>query len=469
MSQAALKQDTQDRIISTSPGNGYAVLGEVDVSSPAEIKEKVALARKAQQSWEDMGLEKRMACLRELIPLFEKNKGEFVKRTSEEMGMPHGLSTNLVDGAIEQLTWNLENATKYLATETLHEDDAEITEMTYEPRGVMACIVAWNFPLPNFVWSASQGLLAGNTIVMKYSEEVPLFCKFLETIIAQTSIPKGVVNFIYGSGKTGDALLDEKLDFVSFTGSSQTGGHIYKRAAESFTPVALELGGSSPGIVFEDCEITDELVEAIFWQRFLNSGQFCDGLKRLIVHKSHHDELVKKLVDFAKARKVGNPLNTETELGPLVAERQVLKMEEQIKDAIKKGAKIVCGGQKPTGLSGAYYEPTIITNVTRDMRVWSEEVFGPALAVVTFETYEEAIELGNDTPYGLSGFIYTNSKETEKKALRDIQAGSLTTLGAHYYRPQNPFGGYKASGIGRQGGKIGFHETCQIKVTSRKK
>ena len=310
--------------------------------------------------------------------------------------------------------------------------------------------------------------MAGNTVVMKYSEEIPLFTQYLESVLDQAGLPEGVVSFVYGDGSVGAELANADVDFISFTGSSATGKKLYQTAAARMLPVVMELGGSSPGVVFQDANL-DECVEQIFWQRFSNSAQFCDGLKRLIVHNSIKDDLVSRLVEYANARVVGEPLNSETELGPLVAERQAVKLEEQVADAVAKGAKVECGGQRPDGLNGAYYLPTILTNITKDMRVWTEEVFGLALPVVGFDTYEEALELANDTEYGLSGFVYTQDTDLAQRACADIKAGSVSTQNADYYRPECAFGGYKASGVGRTAGFAGFRGVTHIKVVAYQK
>lgn len=457
---------TANELISTNPANNDNILGTVIITTQQEIETKYNEARQAQTGWYSLGLYKRIEILRGLNELFKQNRDEFVIRQSQEMGMPFGLSEGIVDSAISDLEWNCNHAEQYLSPEINYEDDHQINEIRYEPRGVIGCIVAWNFPLANFIVSTSQALLAGNTIIMKYSEEVPLFCQYLEPVIIQSDLPKNVVNFIFGDGNVGSMMIDQDIDFLSFTGSSATGHALYKKAAERFIPVALELGGSSPGIIFENCVIDDQLIETIFWKRFLNSAQFCDGLKRLFVHDKHFDTVVEKLAAYANTVKLGDPLNPKTQMGPLVAERQVVKLEGQLQDAINKGAICHSGGKRPEGLNGAFFEPTIMTNITKDMRVWTEEVFGPALPVMSFTSYEEAIELANDTEYGLSGSVYTQDNALLQRALNDIQAGSVDSNSAHYFQPQNPFGGYKKSGIGRQQGKFGFHEVCNIKVVS---
>lgn len=469
MSQPSLKPAPTGTMVSTNPARNFEVLGEVPVSDPAAIAARVAAARAAQPGWQALGIDGRVTAMRRLADVFKQNREEFITRTSREMGMPLGLSTSLADGAEETFAWNLDNAAIALRPQTLFDGEGEVNELRYEPYGVMACIVAWNFPYPNFIMSATQSLLAGNTVVMKYSEEVPLFCQFLESVVAQAGLPDGVVGFVYGGPAEGTCLVDQDIDLISFTGSYATGQKLYLKAAEKFIPIVNELGGSSPGVVFADTALDDDTVADIFWKRFINSAQFCDGLKRLIVHRSRYDECVAKLADFAKARVVGDPLDMATEMGPLVAARQVEKLQAQLQDAVAKGARVVCGGQPPAGLAGAYFQPTILTNVTPDMRVWHEEVFGPVLPVVTFDTYEQAIALANDTIYGLSGYIYTADKETAARVVHDIKAGSVSTQGAHVYRPQNPFGGYKKSGMGREGGVRGFHDVAQQKTVAYRK
>ncbi len=469
MSQPAIQLKANARLTSTNPARGYEVLGNVEISTEIEVKSKIKDAHKAQKAWHKIGLDQRVKHLRSLHTHLTKHKDEFVKRQSLEMGMPKTLSNSILEGFLADLVWNCDNAKNCLSNKTLFEDDSEVNELVYEPYGVIACIAAWNFPFGNFIQSTSQALLAGNAIVMKYSEEIPLFSKYLEETISLSNFPEGVINFVYGDAQVGSILADQDIDFLTFTGSSETGQKLYQKAASKLIPIALELGGSSPAIVFEDCSIDDALIENLFWKRFLNSAQFCDGMKRLIVHNSLLEEVSEKLAIYAKTKLIGDPLDEKTELGPLVAERQIIKLEEQIKDALDKGARLHCGGRRPESLNGAFYEPTILTNITKNMRVWSEEVFGPALPIIGFNTYEEAIELANDTEYGLSGSVFTNDKALARRVLLDLKAGSLQHGNAHFYRSQNPFGGYKKSGIGRQKGEAGFDEITQIKVIAWEK
>lgn len=458
------------KIISTNPSRGYEVIGSVEITSREDIARIVDCARNAQPAWQAVGVVERCRLMTQLLEVFRAHGQEIIEQTSREMGMPLKLSRVVFDDGAAELAWNIQNAPAAMANKILYEDDKEISEQMHEPYGVMACVAPWNFPFGNFARAVATSLLAGNCVVMKYSEEIPFFSKLLERLIEESRIlPSHVMNFIYGSGQAGADLCDQNIDLISFTGSTQTGRKIYGTAAQKLIPVCLELGGSSPGIVFADADLNPDVMAMMFRRRFANSGQFCSGLKRLMVHESRLDECVEKLAALAKKAKLGDALDPETDLGPLVAERQVEKLESQIADAVKKGARLICGGKRPAGLNGAYFEPTILVDVSKDMQVWGEEVFGPALSVISFTTYEEAIALANDTEYGLSAFVYSTSAETLRRAFADLKAGSMDDGIANFQRPCNPFGGYKHSGIGRQRGFMGFEDVCQTKVKSYRK
>ncbi len=229
-----------------------------------------------------------------------------------------------------------------------------------------------------------------------------------------------------------------------------------------------EMGGSSPGIIFEDADV-NATIETAYSMRMANSGQFCDGLKRLLVHESKLDEVLEALKRVNATKKVGDPMAEDTDFGPLVAKRQVDLLKEQVSNALDKGAEVLFGGKEPAGLEGAFYEPTVLTNVTFDMRVWKEEVFGPVLSIVSFKTEAEAIELANDTTYGLSAFVFTTDKERYWRVASQLKAGGIAHNNALYFSPASPFGGYKGSGNSRVCGVEGFHEVTQVKLVSEEK
>jgi succinate-semialdehyde dehydrogenase / glutarate-semialdehyde dehydrogenase len=452
---------------SINPSNGK-VLGEVEASSQNEVQEKIAKARKAQKGWADIGFTSRGKILKNVIENFLKRKEEIAKLTSSEMGMPITLSRSDVDDSMHYFSWYIDNAEKYLSPEVIFEDEKTKHTIYREPIGVSANITPWNFTTSNFVWSVAQSLVSGNVVIYKTSEEVPLSGKLIEEIMKNSGLPEGVFSEVYGDGEVGKILVSGNVDLICFTGSTNTGKYLYKVAAEKFIRVFLELGGSAPGIIFDDVNV-DRVIDSFFGNRFLYCGQVCDGLKRLIVHENKFDEVIQKLTEKINKTKIGDSLDEKTEIGPLVSSKQLNTLEEQVYDAIKKGAKTEVGGEKLDINGGYFYKPTVLTNINKDMRVWNEEVFGPVLPVVTFKTDEEAVKLANDTKYGLGSYVFTEDKKRANEIAQELKAGMVQVNNASYLQPCSPFGGYKESGIGREHGKFGFYDLTQVKVIAEEK
>ena len=280
-------------------------------------------------------------------------------------------------------------------------------------------------------------------------------------------MPPGVFNEVYGRGPVGALLSRQDVDLICFTGSTLTGASLYRTAAQGMKRIVMELGGSAPGIVFEDADLA-VAIPSIFSARFDNAGQACDALKRLIVHESVWDPVVEMLVARLGEVRLGDPLQPGSTMGPLVSKQQLDTLERQVADAVEKGAIVMAGGKR-AALEGAYYEPTLLSNVTTDMRVWREEVFGPVLPIMRFSREEEAIALANDTEYGLGAYVYTKDTQRPARVAAALQSGMVSINGANYTKPMNPFGGYKHSGIGREHGHWGFADVTQVKVVARKK
>ncbi len=457
---------TRKKIISTNPGRNFKVLGEVLVSSEKEIREKVAKAQAAKEAWKNIGVFDRVKLLKRVYDALYAKRDKIAQLDSQEMGFPitQCYTYNLGDG-LAYFKWYLENSARYLVPEVTFQSKREVHTVYYEPTGVAAVIVPWNFPFCNWSWSVVPNLLVGNTVVFKHSSKSCLSSKIIEEIVSGCHLPEGVLAHVYGDGKVGDFLVHQNIDLISFTGSTKVGEYLYRVAAEKFIKVVLELGGSAPGIVFADANL-DRDIETIFNQRFTNCGQACDGLKRLIVHEDIFDEVVERLRIKVVKTKIGEPLDKKTDFGPLVSKKQLLDLTGQVKDAVDKGATVVVGGRTVEYLKGAYYKPTLLTDVTTKMRVWQEEVFGPVLPIVPFKSEEEAVALANDTQYGLGSYIYTGNKKLAQRMASKIEAGMVSVNGANYVLPFNPFGGYKRSGMGREHGKYGLHELCQIKVVA---
>jgi len=455
------------KLVSINPTD-YSVIGEVAVSTPQEIAEKARLARTVQPIWSALSVSERVSHLRQAFDECKMKKHEFALLESKEMGMPMREAWFDFDVTLGYAAWYFDNAKKHLSPEVTFENEKEIHQVFYEPIGVCAVIIPWNFPFANVVWGALQSLIAGNTFVLKHSEECPLSGKFMEDVLIR-HLPKGVFNEIYGDGETGKELVRQDIDMIAFTGSTKTGKFLYEVAGKKFIKSVIELGGSAPGIIFEDADI-DLAVENACAFRLLNAGQCCDGLKRLIVHESIIDKVVENVALLFAKKRVGSAEDESTDIGPLAAKRQLDLLISQVEDAKEKRARVITGGHSlEQKLGGAFFEPTILTEVTTDMRVWQEEVFGPVLPIVQFSTEEEAVLLANQTMYGLGAYIFTKDKVRAERISRNIQSGMVSVNGINYVMPFNLFGGYKHSGFGREHGKYGFHQVTQIKVVARNK
>jgi len=455
-------------LVSTNPSRNYEILGEVAVSTPGEVSAAVAKARAARPGWQALGVRGRVAILEKLVHVFKKGKDAFALMTCREMGRPIGGAEATMDLGLSYWDWYLAHGEDCLKPYETYRDEKEIAEVFYEPAGVAAVIVPWNFPFSNFTWGVGQNLVAGNTVVFKISEEVPLFGKLLDAAFVEAGVPEGVFNQLYGAGDVGAALLEQDVDLMCFTGSTATGRRVYQAATDKMIPALLEMGGSDPGIVFADADVP-RIIEKIYEARFRNSGQICNALKRLIVHESRSEEVVSALATILKSKRVGDPEDRTTDIGPLCAKRQLELLESQVEDARAKGATIVAGGRKPDGLKGAFYEPTILIDVTRDMRTWREEVFGPVLPIVTFKTTDEALSLAKDTPYGLGGYIFTEDKELAVKIARELRVGMVQINKSTANRACNPFGGRGISGLGMENGIFGFHDVSRRKLIVRER
>lgn len=455
-------------IVSYNPSNNEA-LWKVQVTSQSKIEDLTLESHDAFLLWKKTPLKKRIEILREVYGVFLSKKEDLSQSVASEMGMPIRLARDEVQYGLNYFLWYLDNAEKYLSPEITYENSMEIHTVYYEPKWVVAAITPWNYPFMLFAWACIQPLLAWNVVIWKISKEVILTGKLIASIMNNSNIPNGVWSEVYWDGSIGDFLTDLDIDGIAFTGSTQVGNHLAKKWHEKGIPVIMELGWSAPGIVCEDADI-DDVLETIYFMRFSNSWQMCDWLKRLIVHSSRYNELVKKLSEKLLSKKIGNALDEAVDIGPIVSEKQKEILEEQYKDAIEKWATVLTKNDGFLGeKSGSYFPAVILGNIQRDMRVWKEEVFGPILPIIPYNSLEEAIELANDTVYGLWAYVFTKDLTTFHVLSAAIESGMVQCNNVNYCIPPNPFGGYKASGIGREHGKWGFYEFTNIKVLSRPK
>lgn len=456
------------KISSTNPAKNYETVGEVEFSTEQEIRDKVEAAHAAKKAWRKLGVKKRAKALQPIIDECTDRTEEIAQAITQETGKPITEARSEVERYIVHAQWFLDNAEKALADQPTLDDDTALHRIVYEPYGVVAAIAPWNYPFGMAVWGIVPNLVVGNVVVFKTSEECPLVGKLIEEIFKNHDLPEGVFSEVYGDGEVGDVLTNQDVNYIWFTGSTGTGKNLYKKAADKFIRCTLEMGGSSPGIVFEDID-PQEAADIMFPMRFKHCGQVCTSIKRLIVHEDLYDDVLAALSTKLIKQKIGDPADEHTTIGSLVAKRQVDLLAGQLQDAIDKGAKIYTQKEIPKTLNGAFFPPTILTDVTPDMRVWKEEVFGPILPVVSFKTEEEAITMANDTKYGLNARVMTNDPERAERVSSQIEAGGIKINSESSFSADSPFGGYKLSGIGREHGIHGLRELCQIKVIAKEK
>ncbi len=341
------------------------------------------------------------------------------------------------------------------------------SKVVREPVGVCGQITPWNYPLLQAAWKIAPALACGNTIIVKPSEITPLTTIKVTDLIEEAGIPAGVVNLILGAGpKTGQLLAESHaVDLISFTGGVETGRKIMTAATGNFKKIALELGGKNPNVVFDDADFetaVDQALNAVFF----HAGQVCSAGARLLVQDTIHDAFVKELVERTKQIKLGNGFDESTQSGPLISKEHRAKVENYVEIGIKEGANLVIGGKRPEAdelQDGFFFEPTIFTDCDTSMRIVQEETFGPLLTIERFSTEEEAVQLANDSKYGLAGAVWTSDIRKAERAASKLRMGTVWINDFHPYFAQAPWGGYKSSGIGRELGKQGLEEYTEVK------
>ncbi len=453
---------------STGPAENYAYIGEVTISTSVEISEKVAQAQLAKQEWKELGVRGRISLLRPVTEEFRESAHDLAYLISTEVGKPLVEAYEEVLGYTEQIEEFFGQGEVALEDNTTSLENQPFNHrIVYEPRGATAVIAPWNFPYGMAMWGIMPNLIAGNTVVFKTSEECPLSGKFIEEVFARHNLPDGVFGEVYGNGDVGQQLVEENVDFVWFTGSSRTGRKINETAAGKFIPTHLEMGGSNPCVVFEDADI-ETTAQRILNERFYNGGQVCNSIKRVIVEQSIQKILTERLAVGVKALRIGHPLEPDAQLGSLAARRQTELLRNQVNSSLGSGARVVSGVKVPADLKGAYHPAVLLDNITSDMRVWQEEVFGPVLPVMSFRSEAQAVELANNTAYGLGALIVSSDIERAERVAGKLDTGAVNINGGnHFDNIWNPIGGNKHSGNSRQHGTEGMRALCNMKVIAR--
>nr|WP_276531429.1 aldehyde dehydrogenase [Fictibacillus nanhaiensis] len=439
--------------------------------SEQDAKRAIQSAKNAYDSgvWSKMPVEERSDILCKMADLIMQNVDELAMVETLDVGKPIKESRGFdIPRAASNFRFFAEMS-KYMVSE--HYDKHNIMSYAkYSPAGVTSLIIPWNLPFMQMTWKASAALAAGNTVVVKPASYTPLSAVRFGDIANEAGLPPGVLNIITGPGSTLGAAMttDPNVRRISFVGESNTGKTIMKNAAENLIPVSLELGGKSANIVFEDADL-DEAVKGSIDAIYRNQGEICLAGSRLLLQESIYDEFLEKFVAAVKKIKVGDPTQEETDMGALVSKSHLETVETYVDIGLKEGAKLACGGKRADGLeAGNFYEPTVLYDVNNKWRVAQEEIFGPVLVVIPFKTEEDAIRIANDSQYGLAGVVWTNDIRRAQRVSAAVDSG-LLWVNCWYIRDlRTPFGGSKASGIGREGGRHSFEFYSEAKTITMK-
>ncbi|WP_413207294.1 aldehyde dehydrogenase family protein [Rhodospirillum sp. A1_3_36] len=452
-----------------NPATG-ALLATVPRGDAADIDIAAGAARRAFEGpWSRFTPFERQALLLRIADLFEKNWEDLCLSDTLDMGMP--ISRTLANSrrVIGMLRFYAGMATAIHGATIPNSFPGEILSQTVkEPVGVVGAIIPWNAPIAGSVWKIGPALATGCTVILKPSEEASLTVLKIAQLMAEAGLPDGVLNIVTGLGAEAGAALAEHpgVDKIVFTGSTATGQAIARAATGNLKRVSLELGGKSPLIVCEDADI-EKAVPVAAMAVFANSGQICIAGSRLFVARKIHDAFVERVADFAKALRVGDGTAAETELGPIISARQAERVGRFMEAGQAEGATLLAGGDRlsPSGLEGGhFFAPTVFGGVTDEMRIAREEIFGPVISALPFDTLEEVVGRANATPYGLAAGIFTTHLGTAHKLSRRIKAGSVWVNMYHAIDPAVPFGGVKMSGYGREGGAEHLEEYLDTKA-----
>lgn len=455
----SLSVETGDRIKVYNPARD-TVLAEIP-DTPADMVDRaVQAAKKAQKSWAKLPAIQRANALRRISAKIRENADKIAHVISEEQGKVLPLAKVEAAFTADYLDYMAEWARR-IEGEILESDRPSETILFFrQPIGVVAGVLPWNFPFFLIARKLGPALVCGNSIVIKPSEETPNNAALFVDLLTGLDIPDGVINFVHGSGRTtGDALCSHPdVGLISFTGSVATGSAIMKAAAKNITKVNLELGGKAPAIVCKDADIA-QAAKFVAASRTLNTGQVCNAAERVYVERPIADKFVSALADSMKATRFGDPLGgKEIDMGPLINKAGLQKIEDLVESAKKQGAEVVTGGKVANLGAGNHYEPTVLVNCRQDMDIMRKEIFGPVLPVNVVENLDQAIELANDSEYGLTSSIYTNDIRTAMKACNELTFGETYVNRENFEAMQGFHAGNRKSGIGGADGKHGLLE-----------
>jgi acyl-CoA reductase-like NAD-dependent aldehyde dehydrogenase len=441
------------------------VFAKIPAGTADDVDRAVKAAAAAFPAWAATPAKDRGELLQKITDGLTARAAEIADVISHEVGMPRNLS-ELIQAGLPAMTFG-DNAQR--AATFVWDEEIGNSLILREPVGVVGAITPWNYPLHQIANKVAPALAAGCTIVVKPSEVAPINAFILAEVIDAAGLPKGVFNLVTGVGPVvGEAIAEHPLvDMVSFTGSTRAGKRVMELASKSVKRVSLELGGKSANILTEDADLEKAVPTGVF-ACYLNSGQTCSALTRMLVPRSKLAEVERLAASTAETFTPGDPFADTTRLGPLVSEVQRDRVRDFIKKGIEEGATLVTGGaEQPDGLDkGFFIRPTVFSNVTNDMTIAREEIFGPVLSILPYDTEDEAVAIANDTPYGLAGGVWAGTQEHAIELAQRLRTGQVDVNGGSF-NPLAPFGGYKQSGIGRELGKFGFEEFLEVKSIQR--
>jgi acyl-CoA reductase-like NAD-dependent aldehyde dehydrogenase len=456
------------KVVSVNPATGEP-LREFECADEGKVCASVARARAAQPAWAAISVRKRIAVLREFQRRLVEKKSEIATALSQEAGKPvaEALTTEVLI-VLDTARFLIDNAHRLLRDEPVPHGNLAAKlksgRLVREPYGVVGIISPWNYPFSIPATETLAALVAGNAVVLKPSEFTSLVALELESLLHASGVPRDVFQIVVGDAVTGAALTHSQIDKLVFTGSVATGKRIAVAAAERLLPLVLELGGKDPMLVLDDADV-DVASSAAIWGAFVNAGQTCLSVERCYVHRSLYDPFLKACAEKTNKLIVNHGLDHKTDVGPMIHERQLQIVESHVEDAVTKGARVLAGGSRLPELGTNFYKPTVLADVSHEMRIMRDETFGPVLPVMAFDNDDEAVRLANDSEFGLAASVWTRSPARGERLARRIQAGTVMVndVVSCFGISEAPHGGIKSSGMGRAHGRFGLEEMVRLK------